>query len=129
MKLVIYIALILILPCPTVGQSNPDKVETASLIRTHGVKINVNDMEKALSFYCGKLGFEVEDRKGYPGYVVLKSDDRNRLILNLVKKLMRPRPTDTKFSFTLQVNDLDHAIERMRALGVRSPKPRDARRA
>lgn len=117
MKLVIYIALILLLPCPA-GQSNANTVETVSLIRTHGVKINVDDMEKALSFYCGKLGFEVEDRSGYPGYVVLKSDDRNKVILNHVKKLTKPSPSDTRFSFTLQVNDLDRAIERMRSLGV-----------
>ncbi|HEX5732033.1 MAG TPA: VOC family protein [Blastocatellia bacterium] len=117
MKMLIYIALTLLLSCPA-GQSNPNEAETAPLIRTHGVKINVDDMEKALSFYVGKLGFEVEDRSGHPGYVVLKSDGRNRLMLNRVKKLRKPNPSDTRFSFTLQVNDLDRAIERMRSLGV-----------
>ena len=87
-------------------------------IYTYGIEINVDDMDKALAFYNGKLGFEVEDRKGYPQYVILKSDDREKLILNRVKQL-RPRgQSDTGLSFTLQVNDLDQAIEKMQALGV-----------
>ena len=101
-----------------VGEYRRSQVETEALIRTHGLKINVDDMEQAVAFYCGKLGFEIADRSGHPNYVVLKSGDRNRLILNRVRKLMQLAPTDTQFSFTLQVNDLDQTIERMRSLGV-----------
>src|SRR3712207_7902250 len=50
--------------------------ESRQLIRTHGLKINVDDMAKAVAFYCGKLGFEVEDRGAYPERVVLKSEGR-----------------------------------------------------
>lgn len=92
--------------------------EAQSLVRTHGVKINVDDMEKALSFYRDKLGFEVEDRRGYPNRVMLKTGDPNKLILNKVKRLRRPGRDETKLSFTLQVNDLEQAIERMKSLGV-----------
>lgn len=125
MKLMVCVAFTLLLLClgshvenPVARERQTDMVETESMIRTHGVKINVDDMEKAEAFYCGKLGFEVEDRSGYPSYVVLKSGDRIKLVLNLVKKLLRLDQTDTRFSFTLQVNDLDQAIERMRSLGV-----------
>jgi catechol 2,3-dioxygenase-like lactoylglutathione lyase family enzyme len=100
-----------------------------SLIRTHGVKINVDDMEKALSFYNGKLGFEVEDRGGYSDQVLLKSGGGAKLILNRVKKLRPLGPNDTRLSFTLQVNDLDAAVRRMKALGVEfaeSEKRREA---
>ncbi|HEX8920305.1 MAG TPA: VOC family protein, partial [Pyrinomonadaceae bacterium] len=125
MKLLAYLASILLLISAgsfvnnsSLGEAKPGGEETESLIRTHGVKINVDDMEKALSFYSGKLGFEVEDRSGYPNYVVLKSGDREKLILNRVKKLKALGRTDTQLSFTLQVNDLDQTIERMKALGV-----------
>jgi predicted enzyme related to lactoylglutathione lyase len=50
--------------------------------------------------------------------VLLKSDDSTKLILNRVKKLARSSQTDTNLSFTLQVNNLDEAISRMRSLGV-----------
>jgi len=103
---------------PISAGANSCQVETESLIRTHGVKINVDDMDRALSFYTEKLGFQVEDRSGYPNYVVLKSGDREKLVLNRVKKLRTFSPTDTQLSFTLQVNDLDQAIEKMKALGV-----------
>ncbi len=87
-------------------------------IRTWGVKLNVDDMDKALSFYRDKLGFEVEDRQLYPRQVFLKAGDRVKLILNAVKKLRRLTPDDTKAAFTLQVNDLDQSIARMKSLGV-----------
>jgi catechol 2,3-dioxygenase-like lactoylglutathione lyase family enzyme len=39
-------------------------------------------------------------------------------MLNLVAQLRAHAPNDTRLSFTLQVNDLDAAIERMKARGV-----------
>jgi len=125
MKLPAYLASVLLLVSsgtlsenPSAGQAALDRGEAGSLIRTHGVKINVEDMEKALSFYGDKLGFAVEDRSGYPNHVLLKSGDGGKLILRRVKKLKAPGPGDTRLSLTLQVNDLDRAIERMKALGV-----------
>lgn len=124
MKLPTYIAFTLLL-CFSVyaenlkaSETKLHKSESELLIRTYGLKINVDDMEKALAFYCGKLGFVVEDRSAYPNQVVLKSDDSNKLILNRVKRLVRSSPTDTNLSFTLQVNNLDEAITKMRSLGV-----------
>ena len=126
MKLVARLAPVLLLISPggfaetaPAGGAGVDRGVTESqLIRTHGVKINVDDMEKALSFYGGKLGFEIEDRSGYPDDVLLKSGDREKLILHRVKKLRASGPADTQLSFTLQVNDLEQTIGRMEALGV-----------
>ena len=103
---------------PPAAKAGLNAGATESLIRTHGLKINVEDMEKALSFYNGKLGFEVEDRRGYPDYVTLASGGGEKLILNRVRKLRPLGPHDTRLSFTLQVNDLDRAVRRLKALGV-----------
>lgn len=99
-------------------ETGSEKKEKRLQIRTYGVKVNVDDLEKALSFYCGKLGFEAEEPGGHRQQVILKADDRVKLILNRVQKLKNLDPGDTKLSFTLQVNDLDSAIAKMRALGV-----------
>lgn len=92
--------------------------ESELTIRTSGVKINVADMDKALAFYTEKLGFEIESRQDYPREVFLQTNDRIKLSLRAVKKLQKPGPADTRVSFTLQVNDLDEAIARMKARGV-----------
>ena len=99
------------------GQANINFNE-AQLIRVYGVKINVDDMTKAEDFYCGKLGFEIEDRSGYPKQIVLKTDGKSKLILNAVKKIRKQEPKETCVSFTLQVNELDKAIEKMKSLKI-----------
>lgn len=95
-------------------------------LRTSGLKINVDDMDKALSFYSGKLGFEVADRSDYPRQVVLKTDDSFKLILNRVARLQKAGPSETQVGLTLQVNDLNQAIEKMRSMNVEfaETKPR-----
>ncbi|HWS99316.1 MAG TPA: VOC family protein [Pyrinomonadaceae bacterium] len=110
------IFLLLVGPVSFVNNLRVNGAETHPLVRTYGLKINVDDMRKALSFYEDKLGFEVEGRG--TDYAVLKSAAGERLILNRVKQLRALGPADTQLSFTLQVNDLDRAIERMKALGI-----------
>ena len=114
MKLFTSLGFVLLLICS--GNSLAQS-ETGSLIRTHAVKVNVDDISKALAFYRDKLGFSVADQSD-PSSVVLEAANGGKLILNRVKKLRTVNRTDTKFSFTLQVNDLDQAIERMKTLGV-----------
>jgi predicted enzyme related to lactoylglutathione lyase len=125
MKMLAHLALVLLLVGAGGFVKNPPAAGAVtrafadeSLVRAYGVKINVEDMEQALAFYHGKLGFEVEDRGGHPDYVLLKSGGGQKLILNRVKRLKARAPGDTGLSFTLQVNDLDQAIQRMKALGV-----------
>lgn len=95
-------------------------------LRTSALKINVDDMDKALSFYGDKLGFEVADRSEYPREVVLKTEDNFKLILNKVGRLQKAGATETQVGLTLQVNDLDQAIEKMKSLNVEfaETKPR-----
>ncbi len=116
MKLLIIPAIILSFLSSGNRIKNPDHAET-SLIRAHGLKVNVDDMKQALAFYRDKLGFEVENQSD-PNSVILKSADRQKLILNRVDELRSVKRTDTQLSFTLQVNDLDEAIKRMKALGL-----------
>jgi catechol 2,3-dioxygenase-like lactoylglutathione lyase family enzyme len=89
-----------------------------NLLRTYGIKLNVDDMAKAKSFYVGKLGFEIDEEKSNADEAVLKTEGQIRLILKKVSRLRKTSESDTGVSFTLQVNDLDEAIKRMRAAGV-----------
>lgn len=109
---------IILFACVLLSATALATVEEKPVIRTHAVQINVDDMDKALSFYCAKLGFEIDSRENYPHRVSLKTNDRIKLILNLVKRLRKPDPEDTSAAFTLQVNDLDQAIARMKSIGV-----------
>lgn len=87
-------------------------------ITVRALKINVDDMEKAIAFYRDKLEFQLaEAGKGQPR-AVLKLDDQVTVVLNPVKKVRRASEDDTALSFTLQVNDLDEAINRLKASGV-----------
>lgn len=85
-------------------------------MRTYGIKINVTDLEIAVNFYCNKVGFKIKSRNAE--YVHLISNDENILILNQVPQFLPERPQDTKAGLTLQVNDLDQAIARLRSNGV-----------
>jgi predicted enzyme related to lactoylglutathione lyase len=98
--------------------TSQSKAEERVSLTTSALKVNVEDMEKALSFYEGKLGFEVAERGNYPQQVVLKTNDRFKLILNKVERLQKIEATDTQVTVTLQVNDLDQAIEKMKSRAV-----------
>ncbi len=90
-----------------------------SLLRTNSLKINVDDMEKALPFYIDKLGFEVKDRSKYPKHVVLRTNDRVKLVLQQVTKIRVEEKDETHTGLTLQVNDLDKAIAQMKGKNVK----------
>ena len=93
--------------------------DAALAIRTHGVKLNVEDMDKALSFYCDTLGFVIDNRSRYPQQVSLKTGERIKLILQTVKALRPMVAKESRAALTLQVNDLDQAIAKLKAKGVK----------
>ncbi|MEQ1587918.1 MAG: VOC family protein [Cyclobacteriaceae bacterium] len=100
-------------------ESEAQVLQSVSLnLRTYGVKINVTDMDKAIDFYSRQLGFEIESRKNYPNLVELKSNDENKLILNLVRNLVAEGPKDIKAGLTLQVNDYDKSVAKLKERGV-----------
>jgi catechol-2,3-dioxygenase len=111
-KLIILSLVLMINILPVFAQDN------RPVLRVSALKINVDEMEKALVFYHEKLGFEVADRRNFPKSVVLKSDDSFRLILNQVKRLRKTGATETGVGFTLQVNDLEQSIAKMKSLNV-----------
>jgi catechol 2,3-dioxygenase-like lactoylglutathione lyase family enzyme len=88
----------------------------AQEIQTHGVKINVMDLDKAVNFYNSILGFDVEARE--KEFIFLKSKNNDRLILHLVKNLLPEVDKESRAGLTLQVNDIDSAITRLKNAGV-----------
>lgn len=87
-------------------------------IKTYGVKINVTNMDKAIEFYEKKVGFVIESKKNYPNIVFLKNDAEEKLALHLVSNLVAESPKDIKAGISLQVNDYDSAVSRMKSNGV-----------
>src|SRR5215207_6377574 len=96
MRRLLNIGLLLVACAAAVCARQPGPAAKNSL-RAWALKINVEEMDRALSFYVEKLGFEVADRSGYPREVVLKTADSFRLILNKVGRLQ----ADGTFAFMI----------------------------
>lgn len=107
-------SLFLMFMTATIFASPADSV----IYRASGVKINVLDMEKAINFYCFKLGFQLEKGDKTSTIVFLKTGDHNRLILNRVNNLAPQGEKDIRATLTLQVNHIDSTIMRLKALDV-----------
>ena len=91
-----------------------------------GVRYIVEDIDEAIEFYTGTLGFEVQMRPG-PGFAALVLGDL-RLLLNTPTGpggASQPMPDGSHpepggwARFQLEVDDLDAAVERLRAAGAR----------
>jgi catechol-2,3-dioxygenase len=93
------------------------QASTAPTIRTHAIEINVDDLQKAEDFYIGKLGFEIAERK--IGSVTLISGSAVQLVLRKAKTLHKTGADNTGVGLTLQVNDLDEAITRLKSRGIK----------
>lgn len=91
--------------------------EVPPLIKTFGVRIGVPDMAVALGFYVDKLGFKVTSATTGP-VVELSAGDNTPLFLVLDKQAQASANNEVKSKMTLQVNDLDKAVERARELGI-----------
>jgi len=118
-----YFAIIIFVCCllftyPAIAGTVDSQSMPGPSLRVLALRVNVTDMDKALGFYGGKLGFEVADRRQFPRRVVLKTQDSFQLILYKVARLRKIADKDTEVSFTIQVNDLETAIANMKAKGV-----------
>lgn len=91
-------------------------ITSAQVMRTYGVKINVTDMDKAVDFYCKKLGFQIES--SLVDYTFLKSGDNNKLVLHKTTNLLPESDKESRAGLTLQVNDLDRAIADLKSKGL-----------
>ena len=88
-------------------------------IRSCSMQINVTDIPKALGFYIDKLGFSVKSI-GIDSTDVAIGDfgDEHLLVLHLVKKLNPITNNSVGPCITLQVNNLDSSITRLKRKGV-----------
>lgn len=87
----------------------------APLARYHGVLIRVPDLELALAFYSGVLGFESE--RIAPSLARL--EDRNPIYLEQVGYPLRPpEGNEARASVAFQTRDIRAAITRLRERGV-----------
>ncbi|HWA32750.1 MAG TPA: VOC family protein [Cyclobacteriaceae bacterium] len=90
-----------------------------STLRSMGVKVNVTDMRKAITFYRDVLAFQLESGDERSEMVVLKPGTGDeRIVLHLVSYVLPAKETEAAASFTLQVNNLDDAIVALKSKGV-----------
>ncbi len=90
--------------------------ENELVFRTYGVKINVTDLDKAIDFYCTKLGFEIENKTD--NQVYLKTGQANKLVLNKVRHLAPVGEWDSRAVLTLQVNHFDSTLQKLKSKGI-----------
>ena len=93
---------------------------------TVSVRYIVNDVDAAIEFYCGQLGFD-EVMHPAPSFAMLSCGDL-RLVLSApgggpgggqaMPDGTRPQPGGWN-RFQLEVSDIDAMVQRLRALGAR----------
>jgi catechol 2,3-dioxygenase-like lactoylglutathione lyase family enzyme len=102
-----------------------DSVKGATTMPTVSVRYIVNDIDEAIAFYCNNLGF-TEVMHPAPTFAMLSRGDL-RLVLSAPSAWAGggqampdgtvPQPGGWN-RFSLQVNDLDQAVNDLRVLGV-----------
>lgn len=85
--------------------------------RVSVIQIGVTDMQKALDFYCGVLGFEVESKDDAPRFVTLRNEPT--LLLALADAPARAAyPREAQVLLNLETRDLRADLARLRDAGV-----------
>ena len=96
---------------------------------TVSMRYIVNDVDEAMAFYCGHLGFE-EQMHPDPAFAMLTRGDLRLVLVSPVPADhhgggSRPMPDGTKQEpggwnrFMLEVSDLDAAVGTLREAGIR----------
>lgn len=96
---------------------------------TVSVRYIVNDVDEAMAFYCGRLGFE-EQMHPDPAFAMLTRGDLRLVLVSPVPADhhgggSRPMPDGTKQEpggwnrFMLEVSDLDATVDALREAGIR----------
>jgi len=96
---------------------------------TVSVRYIVNDVDEAMAFYCGHLGFE-EQMHPDPAFAMLTRGDLRLVLVSPVPADhhgggSRPMPDGTKQEpggwnrFMLEVSDLDATVDSLREAGIR----------
>ena len=88
------------------------------------VRYIVDDVDAAVAFYTGKLGFALEQQFG-PAMAILRRDDLRLWVAGPLASASRPMPDGAQPApggwgrFVLSVEDLPDLVERLRGEGVR----------
>jgi catechol 2,3-dioxygenase-like lactoylglutathione lyase family enzyme len=96
---------------------------------TVSMRYIVNDVDEAMAFYCGNLGFE-EQMHPDPAFAMLTRGDLRLVLVSPVPADhrgggSRPMPDGTKQEpggwnrFMLEVSDLDATVDTLREAGIR----------
>jgi catechol 2,3-dioxygenase-like lactoylglutathione lyase family enzyme len=83
----------------------------------------VKDVDEAVKFYKGALGFDLQQQFG-PAMAILRRSDLNLWLAGPVASASQPMPDGRKVMpggwnrVVLEVDDLDAAVARLQSLGV-----------
>ena len=97
----------------------PEHTRAMEILGVHHVSINVNDTEDAVAFYTDVLGLRRRDDRpdfGFGGAWL----DLGEQQLHLIEV---PVPEDLGQHFAVRVDDLDAAVDHLRARGVTVSDP------
>ncbi len=82
------------------------------------IQINVTDMDRAVDFYSGKLGFPVASREHYPQIVKLQHESVPLLLYKVDREAHVDYPDGAQTLINLETDDLRRDLESLRSQGV-----------
>lgn len=80
--------------------------------------VHVNDIDKAIEFYQGKLGFEVLNRDGYPYVVVLKHEGFPIVLHKVDRRVDVDYASANHIVLAFQTNNIAETFANLKSKGV-----------
>jgi catechol 2,3-dioxygenase-like lactoylglutathione lyase family enzyme len=75
-------------------------------------------MDRALEFYCDKLGFAVDSRKYYPDVVELKHEGIPLILYKVQRPAQLDYPNSAQILLSLETHNLDATLNELKSKGV-----------
>ena len=112
---------------PAAPAAAPPAVTLPAPLRVIGVRLDVPDLERAVAFYTGVLGFELGRRRP-PDEAELRSGPVPVVLHRVESAAHVDYPRDVETHLNFQVKDLDQVVAEMRRqnVDVLDPKPETA---
>jgi catechol 2,3-dioxygenase-like lactoylglutathione lyase family enzyme len=82
------------------------------------IGIYVDDIDKAVDFYCKKLGFEEVSRYNDDCIVQLKNDGPTVILEKTEKPSPAKYPKDSQVVLCIAIDDIEETSAKLKALGV-----------
>lgn len=82
------------------------------------IQFNVHDMDRAIDFYCNKLGFELKSKEHYPCIVLLGHDGPAVLLYKVDRPANIDYPNEAQTLINIQVDDLRKSMAELKSRGV-----------